>query len=118
MRFASSRLIAADVNALVSSCENVTGKTAEWLAPGLRQTAASTRRNSSFFRRFMSAYHERRQRRRLQATLCDLNDRELMDIGTTRSEIDYVSSNRDIDPRGIRCAEMNVRYLATVDGRN
>jgi len=34
--------------------------------------------------------------------LCDLSDRELMDIGTTRGEIDYVVSNRGIDPRGIR----------------
>jgi hypothetical protein len=25
-----------------------------------------------------------------------------MDIGTTRGEIDYVASNRSIDPRGIR----------------
>jgi uncharacterized protein YjiS (DUF1127 family) len=118
MRFASTSLIAADIRALVSSYENVTGKTAKCLAPGLRQTAASTRRIPSLFKRYMSAYHERRQRLRLQAALCGLNDRELMDIGTTRGEIDYVSSNRDIDPRGIRCAEMNVRYLATVDGRN
>jgi hypothetical protein len=41
---------------------------------------------------------------KLRATLCDLSDRELMDIGTTRGEIDYVASNRDIDPRGIRSA--------------
>jgi hypothetical protein len=27
-----------------------------------------------------------------------------MDIGTTRGEIDYVASNRGIDPRGIRSA--------------
>ena len=71
-------------------------------ATGLRQTAASTRRVSSFFR-YLSAYHEQRQRQR--ATLCDLSDRELMDIGTTRGEIYYVSSNRDIEPRGIRSAE-------------
>ena len=45
---------------------------------------------------------ERRKRQRLRATLCDLSDRELMDIGTTRGEIDYVASNRFIDPRGIR----------------
>jgi uncharacterized protein YjiS (DUF1127 family) len=36
--------------------------------------------------------------------LCDLSDRELMDIGTTRGEIDYVASNRLVDPRGIRSA--------------
>ena len=32
--------------------------------------------------------------------LYDLNDRELIDIGITRGEIDYVASNRFIDPRG------------------
>jgi uncharacterized protein YjiS (DUF1127 family) len=31
-----------------------------------------------------------------------LNDFELQDIGITRGEIDYVASNRSIDPRGIR----------------
>lgn len=33
MKFASTRLIAADIKALVSFYENVTGKAAEWLAP-------------------------------------------------------------------------------------
>ncbi|MGB6588576.1 MAG: DUF1127 domain-containing protein, partial [Pseudolabrys sp.] len=47
---------------------------------------------------------ERRKRQRLRATLCDLSDRELMDIGTARGEIDYIASIRDIDPRGIRSA--------------
>jgi uncharacterized protein YjiS (DUF1127 family) len=42
------------------------------------------------------------KRQKLHAALSDLTDRELMDIGTTRGEIDYVLSNRDIDPRGIR----------------
>ena len=37
-----------------------------------------------------------------EPTLSDLSDRDLMDIGTTRGEIDYVASNRFIDPRGIR----------------
>ena len=71
-------------------------------ATGLGQTAVSTRRVSRFFRRYWGAFQERRKRQRLQATLCDLSDRELMDIGTTRGEIDYVASNRLIDPRGIR----------------
>jgi uncharacterized protein YjiS (DUF1127 family) len=30
--------------------------------------------------------------------LCRLTDSELMDIGITRSEIDYVASNRSISP--------------------
>ena len=33
MKFASTRLIAADIKALVSFYETVTGQTAEWLAP-------------------------------------------------------------------------------------
>jgi uncharacterized protein YjiS (DUF1127 family) len=71
-------------------------------ATGLGQTAVSTRRVSSFFKTYWGALQERRKRQRLRATLCDLSDRELMDIGTTRGEIDYVASNRSFDPRGIR----------------
>ena len=72
-------------------------------AKGLGHTAASTRRVSSFFKRCWGAFQQRRKRQRLQA--CDLSDRELMDIGIARDEIDYVASNRGIDPRGIRSAE-------------
>ena len=53
---------------------------------------------------YWDAFQQWRKRQRLRATLCDLSDRELMDIGTTRGEIDYVASNRGIDPRGIRSA--------------
>jgi uncharacterized protein YjiS (DUF1127 family) len=72
---------------------------------GLGQTARSTRRVSSLLKRYWGAFQERRVRQRLRANLCDLSDRELMDIGTTRGEIDYVASNRGIDPRGVRSAE-------------
>ena len=34
--------------------------------------------------------------------LYGLNDRDLIDIGITRGEIDYFASNRGIDPQGIR----------------
>jgi uncharacterized protein YjiS (DUF1127 family) len=54
---------------------------------------------------YWNAFQEWRKRRRSLANLCDLSDRELMDIGTTRGEIDYVASNRSVDPRGIRSAE-------------
>ena len=77
-----------------------TAHSAMWL----EQTAVSTRRVSSFFKTYWGAFQERRKRQRLRATLCDLSDRELMDIGTTRGEIDYVASNRLVDPRGIRSA--------------
>ena len=69
---------------------------------GLAQPVVSKRRVSSFFVRCWSAFQERRKRQRLQTSLHDLSDRELMDIGTTRGEIDYVVSNGSIDPRGIR----------------
>ena len=73
-------------------------------AIGLIGMTGSTRRVAGFFRRYWDAFQERRKRQSLRATLCDLSDRELMDIGTTRGEIDYVASNRLVDPRGIRSA--------------
>src|ERR1700675_4616271 len=85
-------------------------------ATGLGRTAVSARRVSSFFKRYWGAFQERRERQRLRLALCDLSDRELTDIGTTRGEIDYVASNRSIDPRGVRSAEW-IRYLPTVDGQ-
>ena len=74
-------------------------------ATGLGQTAASTRRVLSFFKKYWGAFQERGERRRLRATLCDLSDRELMDIGITRSEIDYLASHRGCDPRGVLSGE-------------
>ena len=68
----------------------------------LERTAASTRYASGLIWKYWDAYQERRDRQKLRSALSDLSDRELTDIGTTRGEIDYVVSNRDIDPRGIR----------------
>jgi uncharacterized protein YjiS (DUF1127 family) len=73
-------------------------------ATGLGQTAPTTVAVSSFFNRCWSALQERHNARRLRAVLYDLSDRELMDIGTTRGEIEHVVSNRGGDPRGIRSA--------------
>ena len=58
-------------------------------ATGLGQSAVSTRRVFNFFMTYWCAFQEQRKRQRLIANLCDLSDRELMDIGTTRGEIDY-----------------------------
>ena len=78
-------------------------------ATGLGQTTVSTRRVSSFFKRYWDAFQDWRKRERLRTCLSGLDDRELQDIGITRGEIDYVASNRDIDPRGIRSTlSMNV----------
>jgi uncharacterized protein YjiS (DUF1127 family) len=59
----------------------------------------------TYWETYWNAFQEWRKRQRLRATLCDLSDRELMDIGTTRSEIDYIASHRGGDPRSIRSAE-------------
>ena len=66
-------------------------------ATGLGRTAVSKQRVSGFFARCWSAFQERRKRQRLQTSLYDLSDRELMDIGLTRGEIDYIAANRAID---------------------
>lgn len=62
-----------------------------------RPTAASTRSVLSLLKRYWRAFQERRQRQSLRATLHDLSDRELMDIGVTRGEIDYIAAHRAID---------------------
>ena len=81
--------------------------------------ASARRQVYSPLETYWNAFQEWRKRQRLRATLCDLSDRELMDIGTTRGEIDYVASNRSIDPRGVRSSPpMNVfvsRWLRQKD---
>ena len=66
------------------------------------RTSVSTRHVSSLIFKCWDAFRERRERQELRATLSNLSDPELMDIGITRGEIDYVASHRGIDPRGIR----------------
>ena len=51
---------------------------------------------------YWKAFLEWRKRRRLQTELCRLTDSELMDIGITRSEIDYVASNHPISRDPLR----------------
>jgi uncharacterized protein YjiS (DUF1127 family) len=71
----------------------------------LERKSVSTWHVSSFIWKYWDAFRERRERQKLCATLSNLSDTELMDIGTTRGEIDYVASRRGIDPRGIRSGE-------------
>jgi len=52
-----------------------------------------------------TAFQQWRKRTKLQADLIGLSDHELMDIGISRGEIDFVASHRGGDPRGIRSAE-------------
>jgi uncharacterized protein YjiS (DUF1127 family) len=66
------------------------------------------------FERFRVAFREWRERRRVHATLSGLSGWELLDIGTTRGEIDYVASHRDIPGGPVRRTGPN---LPTVDGQ-
>ena len=74
----------------------------------LERTFVSTRHVSSLIWKYWDAFQERRERQKLRATMSDLSDRELMDIGTTRGEIEYVAANRSIDPRGVRATAWSV----------
>ena len=59
--------------------------------------AASTRSVLSLLKGYWRAFQEQRQRQRLRASLHDLSDRELLDIGVTRAEIDCIAAHRAID---------------------
>jgi uncharacterized protein YjiS (DUF1127 family) len=83
----------------------------------LKQTSVSTQHVFDFIWKHWDVFQERRARQKLRATLSDLSNRELMDIGVTPGEIDYVASYRGIDPRGIRSGNW-LRHLPTVDGQN
>jgi uncharacterized protein YjiS (DUF1127 family) len=60
-------------------------------------TAAPARSVLGLLKRYWLAFQERRQSQGLRANLQDLSDRELMDIGLTRGEIDYLTPQRAID---------------------
>ena len=70
----------------------------------LQWTSVSTGHVTSFIWECWDAFRERRERQKLSDALSDLSDGELMDIGTTRGEIDYVLANPGIDQRGVRSA--------------
>jgi uncharacterized protein YjiS (DUF1127 family) len=63
-----------------------------------KQATKSTQRVSNSLGSCWGEFQQRRKRDRLRTELYGLNDRELMDIGITRGEIDYFASNRGIDP--------------------
>ena len=59
--------------------------------------AGSTRSVLSVLKRYWRAFQKGRQRQRLRDCLHHLSDRELMDIGVMRDEIDYITAHRAID---------------------
>ena len=70
--------------------------------PGTTEFAPATARRPYYspLEAYWDAFLEWRKRERLRTQLCRLTDVELMDIGITGSEIDYVASKRFIDPTG------------------
>jgi len=77
-------------------------------AAELKQTTRSTQRVSNLLRSCWGAFQQWRKRDRLRTEFYGLNDKELMDIGISRGEIDYFASNRSIDPRGVRFPPIDV----------
>ena len=71
------------------------GASSERDAAGL--TAASTRSVLRLLNGYWRAFQERLERQRLRACLRDLGERQLMDIGIARSEIEYIAAHRAID---------------------
>jgi uncharacterized protein YjiS (DUF1127 family) len=59
--------------------------------------AASTRSVLGLLKGYWRGFQERRQRHWLRVSLHDLSDRELMDIGVTRAEIECIAAHRAID---------------------
>ena len=66
--------------------------------------AAATPGLLGLLKRYWRAFQARRHSSRV--TLQDLNDRELMDIGLTRTEIDYITPERAIDTLRDRAADI------------
>src|SRR6476659_3015308 len=63
-------------------------------AAELKRATKPTQRVSNFLGSCWGAFLQWRKRDRLRTELYGLNDRELIDFGITRGEIDYFASNR------------------------
>ena len=68
---------------------------------GLRPATAK-RQVYSPLEAYWNAFQAWRKREKLRTELFRLTDSELLDIGITRGEIDYVASNRSISPDPLR----------------
>jgi uncharacterized protein YjiS (DUF1127 family) len=72
---------------------------ATYEAAGPTRTIAPPRRNSSFIQNCLNAFWDWRKREMLRADLYSLNDRELVDLGIARGEIEHIVSKCPLDPR-------------------
>ena len=59
--------------------------------------AAAARSVFSLLERYWRAFQEGRRRERLRVSLRDLSRRQLMDIGLTPGDIDYIAAHRAIE---------------------
>jgi uncharacterized protein YjiS (DUF1127 family) len=59
--------------------------------------AASTQSVLSLIERYWRAFQEGHRRRRMRVSLHDLSERQLMDIGLTPGDIDYIAGHRAIE---------------------
>ncbi|WP_316196326.1 MULTISPECIES: DUF1127 domain-containing protein [unclassified Bradyrhizobium] len=59
--------------------------------------AASTRSLFSLLERYWRAFQEGRRRRRGRASLLELSERQLMDIGLTQGDIDSITAHQAIE---------------------
>jgi uncharacterized protein YjiS (DUF1127 family) len=85
-------LAAARPNASIAAMDDASSEN-----DAARPTAASTRSVLSWLKGNWHAFQEQRHRQSLRATLHDLSDRELIDIGVTPAEIDCIAAHRAID---------------------
>jgi uncharacterized protein YjiS (DUF1127 family) len=67
----------------------------------ITQATAVTRAGLTIFKGWLAALREWRERQAVRSRLNDLSNHELLDIGISRGEIDYVASNRTNDPRNV-----------------
>jgi uncharacterized protein YjiS (DUF1127 family) len=74
-----------------------TGRDATAALGGALSGGSLARSVLSLLKRSWRAFQERRQRQRVRATLHDLSERELMDIGVTSADIDYIAAHRAFD---------------------
>lgn len=93
--------------------------TTTYLTTELAETTASTSYLSRFLRRWRVAVRERRERAQVRAALRRMSDRELKDIGiardigTTRSEIEYMVAGDPLPDAWVRRQMITDACVAT-----
>jgi len=74
-----------------------------YVTTGFGHTTTLIRRALGFFEKCLGILYEWHQRNALRGAMHDLSDRELADIGTSRSEIEYVIRSCLVDSPSSDC---------------